>query len=168
MAHSPRLFRRCFVLASASILHLLVLAASGEARARCKFGQIYRPSLGICQSKDGKERPALPQESHSICAGRPEKNTRGRAAEAEGTGSAQPPGPAKFDPDFGTESSGITKFLCLCCSSADETGLVAAALAAFLLFELRRWPVSVWLARLLSPLFVYHRLASLHPAPRCV
>ena len=51
MAHSPRLFRRCFVLASASILDLLVLAASGEARARCKFGQIYRPSLGICQSK---------------------------------------------------------------------------------------------------------------------
>ena len=51
MAHSPRLFRRCFVLAFASILDLLVLAANGEARVPCKFGQIYRPSLGICQSK---------------------------------------------------------------------------------------------------------------------
>jgi hypothetical protein len=51
VAHSPSPFRRCLVLASATILNLLVLAATGEARARCKFGQIYRPSLGICQSK---------------------------------------------------------------------------------------------------------------------
>lgn len=73
--------------------------------------------------QDGKERPALPQESHSICAGRPEKNTRGRAAEAEGTGSAQQLGPAKFDPDFGTESSGITES-----SAALEVRLMRPAL----------------------------------------
>jgi hypothetical protein len=48
----------------------------------------------------------------------------------------------------------------------ERPALVAAALAAFLLLNFAVG-VSVWLARLLSPPFVYHRLASLHPAPRC-
>jgi hypothetical protein len=40
VAHSPCHFRRWLVLASAAILELLVLASAGEARARCKYGQI--------------------------------------------------------------------------------------------------------------------------------
>ena len=117
--------------------------------------------------QDGKERPALPQESHSICAGCPEKNARGRAAEAEGTGTTQQLGPAKFDPDFGTEGSGIAQSSAALEVRLMRPALVAAALAAFLLLNFAVG-VSVWLARLLSPPFVYHRLASLHPAPRCV
>jgi hypothetical protein len=53
VAHSPRPFRRWLALAAAAS-SALVLASASEARARCKYGQIYRPSLGVCQSKSAR------------------------------------------------------------------------------------------------------------------
>jgi hypothetical protein len=45
--------RRVVLLATA-MGALLLAPAISEARPRCKFGQIFRPSLGICQSKMAK------------------------------------------------------------------------------------------------------------------
>jgi hypothetical protein len=45
---------RSVVLLATAMGALLVAPAISEARPRCKFGQIFRPSLGICQSKMAK------------------------------------------------------------------------------------------------------------------
>jgi hypothetical protein len=54
MAHGLGYTRRWAVLFAMAMGGLLLLASAAEARSRCKFGQIYRPSLRACQAKSSK------------------------------------------------------------------------------------------------------------------
>ena len=54
MAHGLGYTRRSAVLFAMAMGGLLLLASAAEARSRCKFGQIYRPSLGVCQAKSSR------------------------------------------------------------------------------------------------------------------
>jgi hypothetical protein len=61
-------------LGAAILPAALLLCSPLEARPRCPSGQIYRPSMGICQSKRAKDaqryarKAAVPQATGSIAA----------------------------------------------------------------------------------------------------
>lgn len=54
MTHGLGHTRQWAVLLAIAMGGLLLPASAAEARARCKFGQIYRPSLRVCQAKSSK------------------------------------------------------------------------------------------------------------------
>ena len=55
MAHGLGATRGWAVLFAMAMGGLLImLAPAAEGRSRCKFGQIYRPSLGVCQAKSSQ------------------------------------------------------------------------------------------------------------------
>src|SRR3954451_20382490 len=78
MAHGLGHTRQWAVLFAMAMGGLLLLASAAEARSRCKFGQIYRPSLRVCQAKSSRSAKPYIKESTRKQAAAPKVVVRER------------------------------------------------------------------------------------------